>query len=209
MFSRLKSHFYLQLTILLLLIALFPNNLASAAFLEQDPADFFLTEDHRIPGGLTQSDWDAILEQLPLDLTQEAYLKASNTDAGDYFGYSVAISGDTIVVGAIVEDSSATGVNGNQDDNSASDAGAAYVFQRSGSTWSQQAYLKASNTDASDYFGVSVAISGDTIVVGASGEGSSATGVNGNQDDNSASAAGAAYVFSSPVNNVYLPLFNK
>ena len=85
----------------------------------------------------------------------------------DAFGCSVAISGDTIVVGAVAEYSNATGVNGNQADNSAPWAGAAYVFVRSGGVWSQQAYLKASNTGDSDEFGGSVAISGDTIVVGA------------------------------------------
>ena len=83
------------------------------------------------------------------------------------FGASVAISGDTVVVGAHWEDSNATGVNGNQSDNSAANSGAAYVFIRSGTTWSQQAYLKASNTEAGDGFGHSVAISGDTVVVGA------------------------------------------
>ena len=80
--------------------------------------------------------------------SQQAYLKASNTGADDAFGCSVAVSGDTVVVGAIGEDSNATGVNGNQSDNSAYDSGAAYVFVRSGTTWSQQAYLKASNTGA-------------------------------------------------------------
>lgn len=127
--------------------------------------------------------------------TQQAYLKASNTDQGDQFGQTVAISGDTIVVGAYGEDSSATGVDGNQANNSASTAGAAYVFVRSGTTWTQQAYLKASNTAAGDRFGTSVGVSGDTIVVGAYGEDSSATGVDGNQADNSDSQAGAAYVF--------------
>ena len=107
----------------------------------------------------------------------------------------MAVSGDTVVVGAHREDSNATGVNGNQSDNSAVDAGAAYVFVRSGTTWSQQAYLKASNTGAGDCFGCSVAVSGDTVVVGALGEDSNATGVNGNQSDNSAADAGAAYVF--------------
>jgi hypothetical protein len=128
--------------------------------------------------------------------SQQAYLKASNTDNSiDYFGMSVAISGDTIVVGAPSEDSNAKGVNGNQSDNSADIAGAAYVFVRSGVAWSQQAYLKASNTDRYDDFGQSVAISGDTIVIGAHFEDSNAKGVNGNQSDNSADWAGAAYVF--------------
>jgi hypothetical protein len=128
-------------------------------------------------------------------IAQQAYLKASNTDASDNFGYSVAISGDTMVVGALYEASNAKGVNGNQSDDSASEAGAAYVFVRSGGIWSQQAYLKASNTEAFDASGTSVAISGNTIVVGAPNESSNAKGVNGDESDNSASDAGAAYVF--------------
>jgi hypothetical protein len=126
---------------------------------------------------------------------EQAYLKASNPDTNDFFGYSVAISGDTIVVGAIREDSNATGVNGNQANNAAQDSGAAYVFVRSGTNWSQQAYLKASNPDPFDLFGIAVGISGDTIVVGAQGESSNATGVNGNQSNNDAPNSGAAYVF--------------
>ncbi len=128
-------------------------------------------------------------------IMQTAYLKASNTDAGDEFGFSVAISGDTVVVGAPEEDSTATGVNGDQLDNSSSRVGAAYVFIRTGGSWSQQAYLKASNPEFFDRFGYSVAISGDTLVVGAPFENSSATGVNGDQSDNSAANSGAAYVF--------------
>ena len=127
--------------------------------------------------------------------SQQAYLKPSSSDIGDGFGNSVAISADTIVVGALGEDSSANGVNGNQSDNSLSAAGAAYVFIRNGSSWSQQAYLKASNPGQADNFGGSVAVSEDTIVVAASGEASDANGVNGNQADNSLSAAGAVYVF--------------
>ena len=127
--------------------------------------------------------------------SQQAYLKASNTDENDGFGDSVSVSGDTVVVSARFEDSSATGINGDQSDNSAGFAGAAYVFARTGSTWSQEAYLKASNTDFEDQFGTDVAVSGDTVVVGARGESSSATGVNGDQSDNSENRSGAAYVF--------------
>ncbi|MFO0973781.1 MAG: thrombospondin type 3 repeat-containing protein [Phycisphaerae bacterium] len=127
--------------------------------------------------------------------SQQAYLKASNTGVADHFGAAVAVSGDTVVIGAYQEDSNATGVNGNQADNSAVNAGAVYVFVRSGSVWSQQAYIKGSNTGAGDFFGFSVGISGDTVVVGAAQEDSSATGVNGNQADNSAADAGAVYVF--------------
>ncbi len=134
--------------------------------------------------------------------SQQAYLKASNTDAEDLFGWSLDISGDTVVVAARHEDSNATGINGDQGDNSELNAGAAYVFTRSGITWSQQAYLKASNTEGDenrfrgDVFGASVAISGDILVVAANREASNATGINGDQSDNSAQGTGAAYVFT-------------
>jgi len=128
--------------------------------------------------------------------TQQAYLKASNTGAGDSFGFAVSLSGDTLAVGAKFEASAATGVNGNQADNTASFAGAVYVFVRSGTTWTQQAYLKASNTGAGDSFGHAVSLSGDTLAVGAPGESSAAVGVNGNQANNAAASAGAVYVFA-------------
>ena len=100
-------------------------------------------------------------------------------DRDDRFAVSVAASGDTVVVGAIQEDGASSGVDGDESDNSAFNAGAAYVFVRSGTNWSQQAYLKASNTRAGDFFGVSSALSGDTLVVGSVQEDSNATGVNG------------------------------
>lgn len=131
--------------------------------------------------------------------TQQAYLKASNSEAGDDFGISpdfnsVAIDGDTIVVTAVGESSDATGVNGNQNDNSAPGSGAAYVFVRSGGVWTQQAYLKG-NSPLNEEFGWSVAISGDTIAVGEVGDASSATGVNGDPTNQSAPGSGAAFVF--------------
>ena len=129
---------------------------------------------------------------------QQAYLKSSNSDAGDSF-YQVAIAGDMIVVGAMQEDSNAKGVNGNQDNNSAQAAGAAYVFARSNGKWSQQAYLKASNTNPNDNFGQRLAIFGNTVVVTAPGEDSSVTYIHGgNQADNSATGAGAVYVLEVP-----------
>ncbi|MCF6226025.1 MAG: FG-GAP repeat protein, partial [Xanthomonadales bacterium] len=124
----------------------------------------------------------------------QAYLKASNADNGDWFGWSVAVAGDTVVVGAVGEDSSSTGVDSTPNE-SASGAGAAYVFARSGVIWSQQAYLKASNADYGDRFGSSVAASGDTIVLGARLEDSSTTVVD-STPNNSADDAGAAYVFT-------------
>ncbi len=133
----------------------------------------------------------------------ETYVKASNGELADEFGTSVALSGDTLVVGAWHEDSNATGINGDQSDNSAAASGAAYVFTRTDGVWSQEAYLKASNTGEGDFFGSSVSLSsgdlsGITLAVGALGEDSSATGVNGDQFDNSDRNSGAVYVFRRP-----------
>jgi hypothetical protein len=133
---------------------------------------------------------------------QTTYLKASNRDANDHFGAAVALAGDglTLVAGAPQEASSTTGASpntSNANDNAAT-AGAAYVFAFGGTTWTQQAYVKASNTGPGDLFGSSVALStdGSTLVAGAIGESSAVRNVGGLQADNSATAAGAAYVFT-------------
>ncbi len=93
------------------------------------------------------------------------------------------MSGDRLAVGAAFEESNATGIDGDQSDNSAS-AGAAYVFTRDGAgVWSQQNYVKGSNTDAGDWFGASVALSGETLAVGAYLDDSAATGISGDQSN--------------------------
>lgn len=129
--------------------------------------------------------------------SQEDYLKPFNSRAYDRFGASVALSadGDTLVVGATDERGNAVGLNGQFDNTFA--AGAAYLFGRDGGAWTEQAYIKASNTDANDSFGSSVALTadGETLAVGATGEASAATGVNGDQDDNNADRAGAVYLY--------------
>ena len=89
---------------------------------------------------------------------QQAKLTADDDAAGDQFGNSVAVSGDTAVVGAYAND------------DGGSTSGSAYVFVRSGTTWSQQAKLTASDAAAGDQFGYEVAVSGDTAVVGANGD---------------------------------------
>ena len=134
---------------------------------------------------------------------REAYIKASNPGQNDQFGAVLALSADghTLAVGAQFEDGGATGTNGNQADESVAEAGAAYVFTRSAGVWSQQAYIKASNTGGAedgDTFGFSLALSDDghTLAVGAPSEDSHASGVNGSQQDNSAASAGAVYVFT-------------
>jgi hypothetical protein len=137
--------------------------------------------------------------------TLQANLQASNSTNNDVFGTAVAISGDgnTVVVGAPQEDSSATGVSATAaNDTNALESGAAYIFTRAAGVWTQQAYVKASNTGAADGFGSRVAIntSGDTFVIGAPGEDSNATGINGDQNNNLMVNTGAAYVFQRSSN---------
>ena len=162
--------------------------------------------------------------------SQQAKIQASDAQATDYFGYSVSISGDgdTVIVGAYGEDTTATwagsayiftrsgtswsqqakiqgsdvaqyaafgisvslsnygdtAIVGSYGENS--DAGSAYIFTRSGTSWSEQAELNASDTQSDDGFGISVSLSndGDTAIVGAY------------QEDTGGSNAGAAYVFT-------------
>ncbi|MBS1786188.1 MAG: putative Ig domain-containing protein [Acidobacteria bacterium] len=101
--------------------------------------------------------------------TQQQKLLASDGAGHDFFGYTVALKGDTALVGAY-------GKNGIR--------GAAYAFVRSGTTWTQQQKLTAADADADDYFGISVALDGNTAVIGAAGDD---TGANVDQ--------GSAYVY--------------
>jgi hypothetical protein len=141
--------------------------------------------------------------------TQQAYVKASNTGQLDHFGSSVALSrdGNVLAVAAHFESSGATGIDGDQSDDSVPQAGAVYVFARSGHSWEQQAYLKASNTGRAgvgddfgdgDQFGYSLAMSADgrTLAIGAIAEDSAARGINGDQQDDSVISSGAVYVFA-------------
>lgn len=106
-------------------------------------------------------------EAIP-SMVEVVKLTASDATQGDSFGYSVSISRDYAVIGAFLDDDS--GVN----------SGSAYIFKRNGSGWLQQAKLTASDTAS---FGSSVSISGDYVIVGASG------------NDN---GAGSAYIFEKP-----------
>ena len=103
-----------------------------------------------------------------------AKLTASDGAGNDEFGISVAVHDDTIVVGA------------HQDDDSGDDSGSAYVFARDSSMWSQKAKLTASDAATGDEFGISVAVHGDTIVVGAHQD----------DDDINGDNSGSAYVFT-------------
>jgi hypothetical protein len=96
--------------------------------------------------------------------TQQQKIVASDRGIADYFGCSVDISGDHVIVGAYAEDEDTSGVN------SLNTAGSAYIFTRSVTTWSQQKKIVASDRSEGSRFGYSVAISGNDVIIGASGD---------------------------------------
>ena len=111
-------------------------------------------------------------------VNESVKLLATDGAGGDRFGWSVAISGDAVAVGAYA------------DDHQGADSGSAYVFEKPVAGWSetvdQSAKLVASDGELFDYFGNSVAVSGDTVIVGAY------------YDDDKGSASGSAYAFEKP-----------
>jgi hypothetical protein len=148
-----------------------PNAYTYWVLVKRNDSEAFHTIGERIPGGRTRAavpvavhlqQWETAryiiaacnmagctrsAEIFPRDLMLDSigYFKASNTEAGDYFGGQVALSADgsTLAVSAEGEDSSAEGVNGDQSDNSVTESGAVYVFRRVGRRWSQEAYIKS------------------------------------------------------------------
>jgi hypothetical protein len=152
--------------------------------------------DAKPPDGISEDAWGKIVRQIkadryniskapssadsgetiePLLTAGEIKLTASDAAEGDLFAYSVAISGDTVVVGAW----------GNDD--AGADSGSAYIFSRNylgADNWGQVKKLTASHAGAGDHFGCSVAISGDTVVVGAY------------YNDDAGASSGSAYIFS-------------
>ena len=120
------------------------------------------------PNSSTSSIWG----QPILNSLEDDKLTASSPNSSDYFGYSVSVSGNTAVIGTYL------------DDDAAVDAGCAYVFVKEGGIWSQKAKLTASDAVNNHWFGYSVSISGDAIVVGSYRD-------NGD--------IGAAYVYEKPM----------
>ena len=125
------------------------------------------------PGGAV-----CVFTRSGMDWNQQAFLYPSEAGPEPDFGAALALSGDTLVVGA---------------EGQSNRAGAAYVYTRSGTTWTLQTVLRASNADAGDFFAKAVAIDGDTIAVGAPLEASSPSG---GSADNSSYRCGAVYVFA-------------
>lgn len=128
--------------------------------------------------------------------SEQAFLTGSNTDDYDQFGRAVDISGDCILVAAPTEGSFGTGVDGDQTQQLGAELGAAYVFERSAGAWTQSAYIKPARIDPIDRFGNSVAIVNRRFVISATSEDSGTIGINGQPDDASANASGAAYYFT-------------
>jgi hypothetical protein len=150
-----------------------------------------------VENGSAQQTYSIDLERHPHSaFRQTHYLKAPRATFGNYFGEALALSGDTLVAGAPYENGGSRGIDGDPNDLSRHWSGAAYVFARNPvGNWSQQAYLKADNADATDAFGQAVAISGDSIAVGAACESSKAQGIGGDETDNSTPCSGAVYIF--------------
>ncbi len=151
------------------------------------------------------------------------YIKATNTeqsaaaclpDVGgcDQFGSAAALSsaGDLLVVGAPFDDSDVGGINQSQGNASPAavdniNFGAVYTYVRNGTTWAVGDYIKASLPGSLDQFGDVLALSddGNTLAVGVPEEDSNATGIDGNQGDNSKSAAGAVYVYARDPSGIW------
>ena len=148
------------------------------------------------PGACTSS---AAIDAVTAASAAIGYFKASNTGAGDRFGFATALSGDgrTLAISAITERSAATGVDGDGSDNSVNSAGAVYVFARASNGWALQAYLKPSNTQLNMFFGYAIALNrdGNILAVGAPQESSCATQIGGDQLSTACALRGATYIF--------------
>jgi hypothetical protein len=130
---------------------------------------------------------------------QQHYLKAHHNDQDNLFGWQVALSGDgnILTVGAPRDSADAPAFSSEWDNNQAPSAGAAYLYQKSSGHWQLGNYLKASNPEANDTFGRTLALArdGQTLAITASGEDGNGTGTSGNSADNSVSDSGAVYLY--------------
>ena len=170
-----------------------------------------------------------VYSRLPGSWQLEAFVKAPNASVDDLFGSDLALSGDggTLAVGAPREDSSYTGTfapggtnyQNALDSTGASTSGAAYVYRRSGSEWSLEAFVKAPNTGGHDQFGQAVSLSagGTTLAVGAPSEDSGFSGAfaqggtnyQNALNNNNINESGAAYVYSRSGSTWSLEAFIK
>ncbi|WP_456406423.1 FG-GAP repeat protein, partial [Thiolapillus sp.] len=150
---------------------------SDGAFNDRLGADVALSDDTALVGAIWDDDKGAdsgsvyVFARSGATWSQQAKLTASDGAAGDWFGRSVALSGDNALVGAF------------KDDDNGADSGSAYLFVRSGSSWSEQLKLTTSDGAAGDGLGFDLALEGDTALLGANG------------DDDEGDNAGAAYFY--------------
>ena len=154
-----------------------------------------------IEGAAWQSGAVYVFTRLNNSWTQQVYIKPQDSGTTpydglyarqNYFGASISLNGDMLAVGSPGQDRNTNGV----DDGLSDDSGAVYMFTRSGVEWTQELTLKASNLEATDRFGSSVAIDTNTLAVSATVEHSSATGIDGDESNNDQYGAGAVYLFT-------------
>jgi hypothetical protein len=182
--TRLHGPFSVLFTAVMLFgftVSVFTTSDKEASGTAKKPLSHLSGTEDSLPSGLTTIEWHQIERQLQVEL-QEIILRAEDAQEDDEFGWSVAMSGDTVVVGAHEKNGEPGG--------SLTYAGAAYVFERDNGgpgAWGQAKKLVLSDPWEFDYFGESVAIDGDTIVIGAFEEDGG--------PDNPLLNAGAAYVF--------------
>ena len=171
--------------------------------------------------------WSALCPQIPTALTagaayvytrsegvwtEQAILKPTNSEAYDYFGESVSLDGDTLIVGSSSEDTDPFDPENPNDNNNALDSGAVYVFVRNEGNWVEQAMLKASNAEEWDYFGGIAVLNGDTIATGSAYESSDPTYPGEPGENNNAPNSGAVYIFrlaSDIQSTIYFPILTK
>jgi len=183
-------------------VALYGDSLAVGA--RQEDSDFVgidpTTRDHGdSPALYGESGAVYVFRRTGTTWRQEAYIKGSHPGKGHLFGHTVALDANVLAVFAYGDASAFRGIdqeNGHPDDDLTT-SGAVYIFRRAGTTWRQEAYIKAFNSGMGHQFGYALAFWGDYLAVGARGEGSNGSGVNppGNHNDNDLPASGAAYIY--------------
>jgi hypothetical protein len=122
-------------------------------------------------------------------------LTATISRRSDYFGASVALSSNLLVVGATGDASGARGLQADPSRSDANASGAVYLYGRQPMGWVRSTYIKTSNAEGGDSFGDHVALDGDTIVVGAIGESGPGMGTTGDPTLNTLPESGAVYMF--------------
>jgi hypothetical protein len=139
-----------------------------------------------------------------LSWARQAFIKpniniSSQTLGNKEFGASVSLSddGNILAAGLYRDESSATGIDGDEGSTAANRSGAVLLYKRNAGAWDRTSYVKSSNTQTDDRFGLNVNLSADgsTMAVGAHRESSNATGVGGDQTNNEAEASGAVYIY--------------